>query len=194
MLRMICIRTLVLIAYAPVAWGAGKTYWYEIDTHKSQIAFLAKSRIVNAQGLFRKWEFKGKISAHFHVVGDLEIDCASIDTDNERRDNHLRAADFFDCAQFARHTFRILSVKSDDASPAKARRFTVTGELTIRGTSRPVTLELSREGDDKNLLLTGSTFIDREAFGITYNSALNPIEKMVRIDIRLALVRKGDRS
>jgi polyisoprenoid-binding protein YceI len=194
MLRMKFFTTIVLIACGPAAWGAGKTYWYEIDTDKSQIAFLAKSRIAKAQGLFRKWEFKGKITANFHVVGDLNIDCASIDTDNERRDNHLRAADFFDCAQFARHTFRILSVKTDDKSPARASRFTVAGELTIHGTSQPVTLELSREGDDKNLLLTGSTFIDREAFGIAYNSALNPIEKLVRIDIRLALVRRGDRS
>lgn len=183
----------VLLAGIPLTWGAGRTYWYEIDANKSQIAFLAKSRIAKAQGLFRKWEFKGKITSTFHVVGDLDIDCASIDTDNERRDNHLRAADFFDCAQFARHTFRILSVKGDDKSPAKVRRFDVAGELTIRGKSQPVSLELRREGDEKQFVLTGSTFVDREAYGITYNSALNPIEKMVRIDIRLALVRKGER-
>ncbi|MFZ5629180.1 MAG: YceI family protein [Spirochaetota bacterium] len=185
--------TVLLLASGAATWGAGKTYWYEIDTNKSQIAFLAKSRIAKAQGLFRKWEFKGKITSNFHVVGDLNIDCASIDTDNERRDNHLRAADFFDCTQFARHTFRILSVKTDDKSPAKVRRFDVSGELTIRGKSQPVSLELRREGDDKSFVLTGSAFIDREIYGITYNSALNPIEKMVRIDIRLTLVRKGDR-
>ena len=190
--RQLTIATLML-APLSLTGAAGKTYWYEIDANQSQIAFLAKSRIANAQGVFRKWEFKGKITANLHVVGDLVIDCASIDTDNERRDNHLRAADFFDCAQFARHTFRILSVKADDKSPAKARRFDVTGELTIRGKSQPVSLELHREGDDKSFVLTGSTFIDREAYGITYNSALNPIEKQVRIDIRLTLVRKGER-
>jgi len=190
--RQLTIATLML-APLSLTGAAGKTYWYEIDANQSQIAFLAKSRIANAQGVFRKWEFKGKITANLHVVGDLVIDCASIDTDNERRDNHLRAADFFDCAQFARHTFRILSVKADDKSPAKARRFDVTGELTIRGQSQPVSLELHREGDDKSFVLTGSTFIDREAYGITYNSALNPIEKQVRIDIRLTLVRKGER-
>jgi len=190
--RQLMIATLML---APVSLtrAAGKTYWYEIDANQSQIAFLAKSRIANAQGVFRKWEFKGKITAGFHVVGDLVIDCASIDTDNERRDNHLRAADFFDCAKFARHTFRILSVKADDKSPARARRFDVKGELTIRGQSQPVSLELHREGDDKSFVLTGSTFIERDAYGITYDSALNPIEKQVRIDIRLTLVRKGER-
>ncbi|GAB4438020.1 MAG: hypothetical protein OHK0011_20920 [Turneriella sp.] len=193
MLRVKLFTTVLLLTFGPAAWGAGKAYWYEIDTNKSQIAFLAKSRIAKAQGLFRKWEFKGKINANFHVVGDLNIDCASIDTDNERRDNHLRAADFFDCTQFPRHTFRILSVKTDGKSPARAQRFEVKGELTIRGVSQPVSLELSREGDDKSFVLTGSTFIDRETYGITYNSALNPIEKLVRIDIRLTLVRKGER-
>lgn len=193
MRRLTNFTAVLLLACGSVAWGAGKTYWYEIDLNRSQIAFLAKSRIAKAQGLFRKWEFKGKISSNFHVVGDLAIDCASVDTDNERRDNHLRAADFFDCAQFTRHTFRILSVKPDDKTPAKARRFDVLGELTIHGKTQPVSFELRREGDEKSFVLTGSTFIDREAYGIAYNSALNPIEKMIRIDIRLALVRKGDR-
>ena len=183
----------LLLTQVSFTWAAGRTYWYEIDANKSQIAFLAKSRIAKAQGIFRKWEFKGKITSGFHVVGDLDIDCASIDTDNERRDNHLKAADFFDCAKYARHTFRILSVKADNKSPAKARRFDVTGKLTIHGQSQPVALELRREGDEKNFVLTGSTFIDREAYGITYNSVLNPIEKLVRIDIRLTLVRKGER-
>lgn len=174
--------------------AAGKTFWYEIDVEKSQIAFLAKSRIAKAQGLFRKWEFKGKITAALHAVGDLDIDCASIDTDNERRDNHLRAADFFDCANFPRHKFRVLSVSLDDKNPAKAQKITVTGELTIRDKTQPITLEFNREGDEKLLTLIASTFIDRESFGITYNSALNPIEKQVRIDIRLVLVRKGARN
>ncbi len=194
MRRLKSFTTVLVLACSYAGWGAGKTYWYEIDRNQSQIAFLAKSRIARAQGLFRKWDFKGKISSNFHVVGDLTIECASIDTDNERRDNHLRAADFFDCAQFARHTFRVLSVRPDDKNPAKARRFEVSGELTIHGNSQPVTIELNREGDEKSFVLTGSTFIDREAYGISYNSALNPIEKMVRIDIRLTLVRKGERG
>lgn len=187
--------TIILLLGAAVtsAPAAGKTLWYDIDANSSQITFIAKSRIANAQGVFRRWDFKGKITSGFHVVGDLQIDCSSIDTDNERRDKHLRDTDFFDCAQYSRHTFRILSVKPNDKVPAKATRFDVAGELTIRGKTQPVSFELSREGDENNILLTGSTFIDREAYGITYNSALNPIDKIVRIDMRLVLVRKGDR-
>ena len=183
----------VLVACTGFTWSAPGNYWYEIDSGRSQISFLAKSRISNAQGLFRKWDFKGKIQGNFHVVGDLQIDCASIDTDNERRDNHLRNADFFDCAQHPRHIFRILAVKPDQAVAAKATRFEVNGELMIRGVSLPLSLSLVREGDENRMVLSGSTIIDREKFGITYNSALNPIEKMVRIDIRLALIKKGNR-
>lgn len=187
------LAALLLAVSATAAGFAARTFWYEIDTTRSQITFLAKSRIAKAHGLFRKWDFKGKINGNFHVVGDLQIECASIDTDNERRDNHLKNADFFDCERFPRHTFRILSAKGDSTNQAKITRFEVTGELTIRGITQPVTLTLVREGDDSRMVLTGSTLIDRDSFGLTYNSALNPIEKQIRIEVKLSLVRKGDK-
>ncbi|AFM11720.1 YceI family protein [Turneriella parva] len=172
------------------AHAAGKTVWYEIDGDASQIAFVAQSRVIKAHGLFRKWDFKGKISGNYHVVGDLAIECASIDTDNERRDNHLRGPDFFDCTAFPQHTFRVRSVKPDNANLQKASRFAVEGDLTIRGKSKGLEISLLREGNEQRTTLTGSIFIDREEFGITYNSALNPIEKNVRIDLRLVLNRR----
>lgn len=172
---------------------SARTHWYEIDYAKSQIGFLSKSRVVNANGLFRKWTFKGKVSGNLHVVGDLAIDCASIDTDNERRDKHLRSADFFDCEKNAQHTFRIKSAKADNANAAKATKFDVIGELTIHGITQPVELSLKREGNENAFWLTGSVLIDREKFGITYNSALNPIDKIVRIDVKIALNKKTEK-
>ena len=180
------LRTMTLLAVFSLTTAlTARTHWYEIDYAKSQIGFLSKSRVVNANGLFRKWTFKGKVTGNLHVVGDLAIDCASIDTDNERRDKHLRSADFFDCEKNAQHTFRIKSTKADNPSAAKATQFDVTGELTIRGITQPVELSLKREGNESSFMLTGSVLIDREKFGITYNSALNPIEKLVRIDVKI---------
>jgi len=170
-----------------------RTYWYDIDYSHSQITFLAKSRVINANGIFRKWAFKGKITDKLHVVGDVVIDCASIDTDNERRDKHLVSADFFDCDKHPEHIFRIRTVKSDKADVLKAARFEVEGELTIRGTTQKITFALNREGEEAKLTLTGSLLIDREKFGISYNSALNPIEKEIRIDIKLMLQRRVDK-
>lgn len=188
MLRPISVFLFALIALPTQA--TGRTVWYEIDTDASQIAFVAQSRVIKAHGLFRKWSFKGKISGNFHVVGDLAIDCHSIDSDNERRDNHLKGADFFDCAAFPQHTFRVKTVKPDNANLQKAARFTLEGDLTIRNKSKAIDFTLLREGNEQRTTLTGSTFINREDFGITYNSALNPIEKNIRIDIRLVLIRR----
>ncbi len=186
------LRRIAVLAFLALgaAEGAGRTIWYEIDSDASQIAFVAQSRVTKAHGLFRKWDFKGKISGNFHVVGDLAIECASIDTDNDRRDNHLKGPDFFDCPAFPQHTFRVKSVKPDNANLQKASRFALEGDLTIRGKTKTLTITLLREGSDERTTLTGSTFIDREDFGINYNSALNPIEKKIRIDIRLVLNRR----
>jgi polyisoprenoid-binding protein YceI len=170
--------------------AAGKSVWFEIDNDASQISFVAKSRVVKAHGLFRKWDFKGRLSGNFHVVGDLSIDCNSIDSDNDRRDNHLKGSDFFDCASFPKHTFRVRRVKPDHANPGKMTHFLVEGDLTIRDKTKSIELTLQREGTEQRPVLTGSTFIDREEFGIIYNSALNPIEKLIRIDIRLVLNRR----
>ncbi len=188
------LKTLTLFAVLTFTTAlTARTHWYEIDYNRSQIGFLSKSRIVNANGLFRKWNFKGKVAGNLHVVGDIAIDCASIDTDNERRDKHLRSADFFDCEKNAQHTFRIKSAKADNAVPAKATKFDLTGELTIRGITQPIELSLKREGGENAFVLTGSVLIDREKFGITYNSALNPIDKIVRIDVKIALTKKAEK-
>lgn len=184
---------IVSIFIALIPLGAVRTTWYEIDYDKSQITFLAKSRVVNAHGIFRKWNFKGKIGGNLHVIGELTIDCTSIDTDNDRRDNHLKNADFFDCEKYPQHIFRVRSVKGDNANPAKTTRFDVEGELTMHGVTLPVSFNMAREGDEARMTLTGSTMIDREKFGLNYNSTLNPIEKPVRLDLRLVLVRRGDK-
>jgi len=183
-------KALFLLAVALTAPLMARTQWYEIDYAKSQITFLAKSRVMNANGLFRKWNFKGKINGNFHVVGDLAIECASIDTDNERRDNHLRNADFFDCEKNAEHIFRINEVKPDNANIAKATKFTVLGTLAMHGVTEPIEIVFTREGDEPKPILTGSVILNREKFGIAYDSALNPIDKLVRIDIKLYLIRR----
>ncbi|MBS0617333.1 MAG: YceI family protein [Spirochaetes bacterium] len=185
--------SLLLFVFALVLPAHARTYWYEIDYTRSQIGFLAKSRIINANGLFRKWLFKGKISDSFRVVGDVVIECASIDTDNERRDTHLQSADFFDCNKFPEHSFRIRSVQPDQKISTKATRFEIAGELTMHGIKQPLAITLQKDGKDNEFVLSGTAIIDREKFSITYNSALNPIEKEVRLNFKIYLIRRFDR-
>ena len=163
-----------------------RTVWYDIDYDKSEIAFLAKSRIVNANGLFRKWKFKGKIGQHLRAVGDLSIDIASIDTDNERRDKHLLNVDFFDVEKYPQALFRIKEVRMDAKEPAK---IVVVGSLTIKDTTKIIEIMFQKEGSDENPILRGTTILNREEFGIKYSSVMNPIDKYIRLAFRLFLIR-----
>jgi polyisoprenoid-binding protein YceI len=105
---------------------------------------------------------------------ELRIDAASIDTRHESRDEDLRGADFFDVEKFPEITFKSTAVQkvSDNA-------INVTGELTMHGVTRTVTLPVMFQGELKDArgnLRAGfsvDTRIDRKEYGITWNRALD---------------------
>jgi polyisoprenoid-binding protein YceI len=105
---------------------------------------------------------------------EVTIAAASIDTGVERRDDHMRSADFMDVEQFPTITFRSTHIERVDGP-----RFKVTGDLTIHGVSRPITLDVeylgvqkAPWGDDIRIGFTASGVFEREAFGMTWNAAL----------------------
>jgi polyisoprenoid-binding protein YceI len=122
------------------------------------------------------------------------IDVTAINTRNADRDAHLRSADFLDVANFPALTFRSTAVRATGPGELK-----VDGELTLRGTTRPVTLsvELSDEIKDPwgNVKrgLTATTRLDRRAFGLTWNAALETggvvVGENVDVTIEAELVR-----
>jgi polyisoprenoid-binding protein YceI len=128
------------------------------------------------------------------AVVTADIDAKSITTGNEQRDGHLRSADFFDVENFEKLTFRSTRVTAADDELA------VTGDLTIRGTTRPVTLAVTIEGTgvdpwgNQRLAFTATTKIRRSEFGLTWNQALESGGVLVSDDIRItiegALVRQ----
>lgn len=121
-----------------------------------------------------------------HVEADIEV--ASIDTRDDTRDGHLRSPDFFDAEAFPTITYRSSSVTSVGKG-----RFSVVGDLTIRDVTRPVELEVSYEGaaqdpwGNQRIGISASGEVDREAFGLTWNQALETggvlVGKTIRIDI-----------
>lgn len=124
---------------------------------------------------------------------EVSIDASGIDTRDTARDEHLRSADFLDVAHHPSLTFRSTAVR-----PA-GRHWEVDGELTIRGTTRPVTLATTFEGvgpdpwGGTRAAFSATTEIDRDDFGLTWNVAVEAggvlVGKKVRIELEVELVR-----
>lgn len=127
---------------------------------------------------------------------EVEVDIASIDTRQEQRDAHLRSADFFDADNHP--TMRFVSTKIDGDITGD---FTVTGDLTIRGATRPVTLEASAEGrgrdpwgNERMGFAAKGKFL-RSDFGLTWNQVLEAggvtVGDEVKISIDVELIRQA---
>lgn len=104
---------------------------------------------------------------------EVTIDAASIDTRELRRDDHMRSPDFLDVETYPSITFR-----STGLEPTGGNTFRLTGDLTIRGVTRPVVLECEFFGVSKDpwgndrALFTARTELTRDEFGMTWNQAL----------------------
>ncbi|HEU0007490.1 MAG TPA: YceI family protein, partial [Terriglobia bacterium] len=124
------------------------------------------------------------------------IDAATIDTREERRDNHLKSADFFDVAKFPTITFKSKSVTRQGEG-----KFKVAGDLTLHGVTKPVILDVegltNQIKDQRGNIKTGAvatTKINRSEFGLTWNRAVETggvaVSDEVGVTIDLELVKK----
>ena len=163
---------------------------YRLDAAHSHVGFSVRHLMVS--------KTKGRFSdvAGTIVVGEdlldssveVEIAVPSIDTSDETRDGHLRSPDFLDAGAFPIITYRSTKVISSGAGTWK-----LEGDLTVRGVTQSVPLSFSFEGGARDpwggarLGFTARTELDREAFGLTWNQALETggvlVGKQVRIDI-----------
>jgi polyisoprenoid-binding protein YceI len=149
---------------------------YTLDPAHSRIGFVARHAMVTkVRGGFN--EFTGTLN----IDGDepakssatVTIQVHSIDTRNADRDGHLRSNDFLAMDEFPQITF-----DSTEIAQTGDTSFEVTGDLTVRGVTRPVTIPLEFEGAAKDpfgnerIGFEGSTTISRKDFGITWNAAL----------------------
>ena len=116
------------------------------------------------------------------------VDAASIDTDNERRDNHLRSADFFAADSYPNLTFRSTSVEE-----VAEGRLRVTGELSMRGITRPVVLDVTLEGSTLGsegrpiLGWTAETSVNRQDYGLRWNRLTEAGGWVVGDEVRIVL-------
>ena len=167
-----------------------RTLW-NIDPAHTEVGFSVKHLMISTvRGRFA--DVRGTITLDETDLAsssvEAEIATASIDTRQEQRDVHLRSPDFFEVERFPTITFRSRSVQ-----PAKGDRLRVTGELTIRGVTREVELEVTDEGRGKDpwggdrLAFSATTTIDRRDFGLTWNQALETGGVLVSNEIKISI-------
>ncbi len=180
------------------------TTW-KIDPIHSTVEFAVKHMMfTTVRGRFKN--FGGTIEADEqnpqNSSVDVDFEVASIDTGAGDRDAHLRSADFLDAEKFPKMTFRTTSVEG--AYAKEGDRFKVNGELTIRGTSIPVTLDATFEGIGKDPWgnqragFAARTEIDRRRWGLKWNQALETggvlVGNSVKIEIEAQAVKQESKQ
>jgi len=158
-----------LLATATIT-AAGETY--RIDTKGSDVSFQVRHITGPVRGAFS--EFSGTIDVDAvrpeRSSVQFRISAASVDTHNDKRDAHLRTADFFDVGTYPEIVFT--STKVVVLTPAT---FTVSGRLTIRGVTRDIVLPVTRigESDQPEAVFKTETTLNRKDYNITWNRALD---------------------
>jgi polyisoprenoid-binding protein YceI len=165
------------------------TKW-TIDPTHSEVQFKVKHLVITTvTGQFNT--FSGSVEAEEDFAdfkAEFEADIASISTNNEQRDNHLRSEEFFYAEQHPKLTF-----VSTDVVKKNDNEFAVTGDLTIRGVTKPVTLNVELGGTTVDpygqtkagFEMTG--VISRKEFGLTWNAMTEAGGAVVSDDVRLLL-------
>ena len=164
---------------------------WTIDTAHSEIGFKIKHLVISTvSGKFTS--FEGKLEGDPEDFTQSQIsftaDIDSINTGNEQRDGHLKSGDFFDSAKHPKLSFSSTAIVNKNGSDYK-----VTGDLTIRGTTKPITLNVDFGGIQNNMYgqtvagfeITGK--INRQEYGLTWSAVTEAGGIVVSDDVKLAI-------
>lgn len=162
---------------------------WTIDPTHAQVEFAVKHMAISTvRGQFKTFTATGETNdAGMPTALTMEIDAASISTNNEQRDGHLVSPDFFDAANFPKLTFTATKISGT------ADVLTIVGDLTIKGVTKSVTLtgEMASPIKDPwgnqrtSLSVTGK--ISRGDFGLTWNMALEAGGFLVSDEVKLSI-------
>jgi polyisoprenoid-binding protein YceI len=167
---------------------------YQIDRDHSGVTFKIRHLFSKVPGQFN--QFEGTVD---YTPGQPEtwkanavIQAASIDTGHEKRDAHLRTADFFDVEKFPTITFTSTKVTGVSGTSAA-----VEGLLTMHGVEKPVTLDVQIHGEGKDPWgnmrsgFTATTKVNRKDFGIVWNQALESGDVLLGDEVEITLEIEG---
>jgi polyisoprenoid-binding protein YceI len=178
----------VLLGFASPVWAQSN---WSIDPAHSAAQFQVKHLMISTvRGEFGKMSgtvsFDGRNFSS--VKAEAVIDAGSINTREKKRDDHLRSADFFDAAKFPTITF-----KSKRVENVKGSSFNLVGDLTIRGVTKEVTLEVEATpvvkgmGGEPRIGASAKTRLNRQDFGVKWNRSLDTGGVVVSDEVQITL-------
>ena len=171
---------------------------WQLDPYHTQVEFSAKHLgMMTVRGHFADVTSTADIDPDKLEAMRVEvtIQAASIQTHNQVRDQDLRSPNFLDA-----ETFPVITFSSTQVEPAGEDRFTVTGDLTIKGTTRSVPLQMTRLGEFNDPAMghrigySGTAKINRKEFGLSFNAVLDGrlvVSDEINIELEGELVEQG---
>ncbi|MCO5112578.1 MAG: YceI family protein [Bdellovibrionaceae bacterium] len=189
-MKLMCVvMTSLLLSFSAFAkdYKPGK---YQVDTAHSKVGFEIPHLVISTvEGKFTDFSGTVQLDKKFNKSKiDVVISAKSIDTANSKRDDHLRSADFFDVEKNSDIKFVSTGITG---TPDK---FTVQGKLTMKGVTKPVTLDAQYLGTVKDgfgnekAAFSAKTKLNRKDFGLTWNNVVEAgpvVGDQVSIDLRI---------
>lgn len=171
---------------------------YTIDPSHTRIGFSTRHAMVTkVRGAFN--EVEGSATTGPNLEGasiEVTMQAASIDTRSADRDGHLKSADFFDVETYPTLTFRSAEVTAVDGDTLR-----VTGDLTIKDVTRPVTVDFEFAGaaqdpfGNERIGFEGSAVVNRKDFGLTWNAALETggvlVSEKVTLEFEISAIKSA---
>lgn len=175
---------------------------YALDPSHSRIGFVARHAMVaKVRGSFAEFDGSGYFDADDPARSNVQltIKAASVDTGNADRDGHLRSNDFFDMETYPEISFVSTSVEQVDPE-----NYRVTGDLTMKGVTRPVTVDFEYEGTavdpfgNQRIGLEGKAVVNRKDWGINWNAALEAggvlVSEKITLELAVSAIRVADEA
>jgi polyisoprenoid-binding protein YceI len=171
---------------------------FQLDKSHTEVGFFVRHLMVSkVRGRFTDYEGQIVVAADpAQSSVEVTIQAASITTNDEARDNHVRTNDFLAVEEFPTLNFKSTKVELSSGGDWK-----VNGDLTVRGVTRPIVLDVEFEGviqdpwGNQRLGFTASGEIDRNDFGVSFNAALETggfvVSPKVRLEIEAEAVRQA---
>ena len=171
---------------------------YTLDVSHSRLGFVARHAMVTkVRGQFGAFTGTARIDEANPSDSkvELSIDVTSVETGSADRDGHLKSGDFFDAETYPAITFTSTDVKRNGSD------WTIAGDLTIKGVTKPVTIEFEQTGSavdpfgNTRVGFEGETTINRKDWGLTWNAALETggvlVSEKIKLEFDVSAIRNA---